>query len=67
MYGHVLGREEEYVGKRVMEMEVPGIILRGRPMRRWLVTSGMACRRDKPLIGREGSARPGYMVCGGVS
>ena len=23
-YGHVLRREEEYVGKRVMAMEVPG-------------------------------------------
>ena len=23
-YGHVLGREDEYVGKRVMVMEVPG-------------------------------------------
>ena len=23
-YGHVLGREEEYVDKRVMMMEVPG-------------------------------------------
>ena len=38
-YGHVLGREEEYVGKRVMAMEVPGK-RRGRPKRRWMDTIG---------------------------
>ena len=35
-YGHVLRREDEYVGKRVMAMEVPGERRRGRPKRRWL-------------------------------
>ena len=34
--GHVLRREDEYVGKRVMVMEVPGKRRRGRPKRRWL-------------------------------
>ena len=29
-YGHVLRREDEYVGKRVMAMEVPGKRRRGR-------------------------------------
>ena len=35
-YGHVLRREDEYVGKRVMGMEVPGKRRRGRPKWRWL-------------------------------
>ena len=35
-YGHVLRREDEYVGKRVMAMEVSGNKRRGRPKRRWL-------------------------------
>ena len=30
-YGHVLRREDEYVGKRVVAMEVPGKGRRGRP------------------------------------
>ena len=35
-YGHVKRREEDYVGKRVMEMAVPGRRKRGRPRRRWM-------------------------------
>ena len=35
-YGHVLRREDEYVGKRVMAMEVPRKRRRGRPKRMWL-------------------------------
>ena len=35
-YGHVLRREDEYVGKRVIVMEVPGKRRRVRPKRRWL-------------------------------
>ena len=35
-YGHVSIREDEYVGKRVMGMEVTGKRMRGRPKRRWL-------------------------------
>ena len=39
-YGHVLRSEDEYVGKRVMGMEVPGKRRRGRPKRRWMDTLG---------------------------
>ena len=39
-YGHVLRREDEYVGKRVKAMEVPGKRRRGRPKRRWLDSIG---------------------------
>ena len=35
-YGHVLRREDEYVGKIVMAMEVPGNRRIGRPTRMWL-------------------------------
>ena len=36
-YGHVMRREEHYVGGRAMEMKVQGRRKRGRPKRRWLV------------------------------
>ena len=35
-YGHVSRRQDEYVGKRVMGMEMPGKRRRGRPKWRWL-------------------------------
>ena len=35
-YGHVMRREEHYVGRRAMVMKVQGRRKRGRPMRRWL-------------------------------
>ena len=35
-YGHVMRRDQEYVGKRMMEMELPGKRKRGRPKRRFL-------------------------------
>ena len=35
-YGHVKRREEDYVGKRMMEMTVPGRRKTERPRRRWI-------------------------------
>ena len=35
-YGHVMRRDQEYIGKRVMEMELPGKRKRGRLKRRFL-------------------------------
>ena len=34
-YGHVLRRDDNYIGKRVMALEVPGQRTRGRPKLRW--------------------------------
>ena len=46
-YGHVLGREDEYVGKRMVVMEVPGKRRRGRPKGGGWITSRTICRREK--------------------
>ena len=35
-YGHVMRRDEEYVGKRTMSIEVQGSRKRGRPKKRWM-------------------------------
>ena len=35
-YGHVMRRDQEYVRKRMMEMELPGKRKRGRPKKRFL-------------------------------
>ena len=42
-YGHVMRRDQEYVGRRVMEMELLGKKKRGRPKRKFLdvVKEGM--------------------------
>ena len=57
-YGHVLRREDEYEGVRVMGMEVPRKRRRGRPKRRWLYS----IRNDlseREFFVRGGRARPG--------
>ena len=35
-YGHVMRIDQEYVGRRVIEMELPGKRKRGRPKKRFL-------------------------------
>ena len=35
-YEHVRRRKESYVGRRAMEMEMPGKRRRGKPVRRWM-------------------------------
>ena len=35
-YGHIMRRDQEYVGRKMMEMELPGKRRRGRPKRRYL-------------------------------
>ena len=51
-YGHVMRRDEEYVGNRVMGIEVQGIRRRGRPKKRWAdcVKDDL---REKGLSGEE--------------
>ena len=50
-YGHVKRREEDYVGKRMMETVVPGRRKRERPRRRWMDL----VREDMERVGgREG-------------
>ena len=35
-YGHIMRRDQEYVGRKMMEMELPRKRKRGRPKRRFL-------------------------------
>ena len=35
-FGHVMRRNQEYVGRRMLEMDIPGRRRRGRPKRRWM-------------------------------
>ena len=36
LYGHVMRKDQEYVGRKMMKMELPGKRKRGRPKRRFL-------------------------------
>ena len=59
-YGHVLRREDEYVGKRVMGVEVPGERRRERPKRRWLdsIRNDLS---ERELSGEDKQDRPRWM------
>ena len=35
-YGHVMRRDQEYIGRKMMEMELPGKRKRGKPKKRFL-------------------------------
>ena len=35
-YGHMMRRKEEYIGKRMLRIELPGRRKRGRPKRRFM-------------------------------
>lgn len=51
-YGHCMRRDEEWVGRRMMELQVEGVRGRGKPRRRW----GDCIRddlREKDLSGEE--------------
>ena len=54
-YGHVLRREEEYVGHIVTVMEMPGKRRKGRPSGGGWITSRTTCRRE--LSGEEAQDR----------
>ena len=43
-YGHVIRRDQDYVGRKMMEMKLPGKRRRGRPKRRFYWRSW--CKRD---------------------
>ena len=56
-FGHVLRRDEEYIGKRILRMAIPGKRKRGRPKRRYIdgikkdmMSAGL---REKDALNRE--------------
>ena len=61
-HGHVLRREEECVGKRVMVMEVPGKRWGGRPKRRWLDNINNDLPERENCQGRTCKAEPNVGV-----
>ena len=56
-YGHVMRRDQEYVGRRVMEIELPEKRKRGRPKRRFLYAvkedMGEVGAREKDIENRK--------------
>ena len=58
-YGHIMRRDKEYIGRKMIEMELPEKRKRGRPKRKFLNLAkedmGMLVRRRQTLkTGRFG-------------
>ena len=55
-YGHVMRRDQKYVGRKMIEMELPGKRKRGRPKRRFLDVvkkdMGEVCARETDVENR---------------
>ncbi len=51
-YDHVMRKDEEYVGRRMMGLEVQGMRSRGRARRRWM-DSVREHLRERGLMGEE--------------
>jgi len=60
-YGHILRRDDDYIGKRVLDMELPGTRRRGRPKRRFMDVVKEDMRElgvsDMDAMNREGWRR----------
>lgn len=56
-YGNVMRRNEEYVGRRVMDMKVQGRRNGDRPKRRWM-NRVRETLIEKGMTGREFHGRP---------
>ena len=48
-YGHVMRRDQDYVGRKMMKMELPGKRRRGRPKRRFVDV----VKEDKEKVGSK--------------
>ena len=64
-YGHVMRRDQEYVGRRVMKMELPGKRKRGSLERRFLDIvkedmGGSWCKRDRRW--KQGAVEEHYIL-----
>ncbi|KAK3542112.1 hypothetical protein QTP86_015540, partial [Hemibagrus guttatus] len=52
-FGHVQRREREYIGRRMLDMKLPGRRQRGRPKRRALPSETIECESQSPVPKRK--------------